>query len=1362
MGNQLTGIAPSQIQPVDQYLTDIPDYQYENSLGSTRFFKVARARTKEGLAVVKVFVIHDPSLPLSSHRNKLEDIHIRLQGCTSNCLPFQKAIHSDKAALLFRQYVKDSLYDRISTRPFLNRIEKKWLAFQLLCALNQCHRIKVCHGDIKAENVMITSWNWLLLTDFASFKPTYLPEDNPSDFSYFFDTSRRRCCYIAPERFVESGLKNQEGAGQTIDLTSNDEVKSGDITPPMDIFSAGCVICELFTEGTPPFDFSQLLAYRNGEYSPWKVLEKIDDSYIRDLVRHMIKKDPSHRLSAEEYMIQQRGKAFPEYFYTFLKIYLQQFVSAPFIPPDDRITRIKREFPRIVKSLCPQEERSEENVGLVLIISLISSSARKLHFCNTKLMALQLLLEASKFVTTDIILDRIIPNMLNFANDQFPRVRAEVIQMVTQCLLDIDSIPRSDANVFPEYIFPNITHLTQDPVVMVRAAYAENIAKLAETALRVLEMTQRIDLEETEEEETVDGLLYQASYDIELLTLQETIQQKVVTLLSDPDNSVKRALLENGITKLCVFFGRQKANDVLLSHMITFLNDKTDWHLRGSFFDNIVGVAAYVGWQSCSILKPLLDQGLSDPEEYVVHKTLGALKALTELGLIQKAMLQEFLHEVVPFLAHPGIWIRQGAVGFISALTRTFNIADVHCKVLPALQPCLKKPVLQVDKEIFLLNALQDPIPRPVFDYVLRVVQPERLFDILRERQYMRSIIRPGHRTNYSELDETMSQVFKKLSSFGMDESHEDKILAMKDYVLKLHRNRAGSVETKLEVGDSPGRFCIVGPGKSITRRHAELIKQKDSKQQGMDLTTSSRSSKKAQLKEQSVNMNSEWKSMFGSNESDSSTASMSSKAKTLQKTAESLEKKLNTSQIVSQTSSSSSSGSFVTMSQSQVSSEGSIRSLTDKGSDKNPITKYNNCKISLRNIVHRKREHYSAESKDLLEIAWERRPPPSNWKPKGLLMAQLQEHRAAINRIQVSHDHAFFASASNDGTVKLWETEKLEGNSVANRSKQTLKNTSLPGEKVKGLVFCEAPGPSLSLASFTDLGAIHIYKIETGKASWNRDLSVDKPDYGNIVDMSFFDTGVQSVLSYATVNGFLVGHDLRTNKEVWKLRNDPKAGLITSFAVHHSQCWLAVGTSSGTHVCWDMRFQLPINSIAHPTGARVRRLIMHPQEQSWLISATQGNNEVSIWDVETGARQKVLWASPTPTLSLNQASHHSVYGLHMAVTDTNVFMLTGGSDMRARFWDLSHPANSFILAGAASDPVQQTGVNYRAKLVDGVEVIQELYTKKQVTSDDAPRRGPEPPPQGHRDIISDINLCQSSQCMVITGSRDGVIKVWK
>ena len=44
-------------------------------------------------------------------------------------------------------------------------------------------------------------------------------------------------------------------------------VEAGDLTPAMDIFSAGCVLIELFTE-TPPFTFAQLLAYRAGEYQP--------------------------------------------------------------------------------------------------------------------------------------------------------------------------------------------------------------------------------------------------------------------------------------------------------------------------------------------------------------------------------------------------------------------------------------------------------------------------------------------------------------------------------------------------------------------------------------------------------------------------------------------------------------------------------------------------------------------------------------------------------------------------------------------------------------------------------------------------------------------------------------------------------------------------------------------------------------------------------------------------------------------------------------------------------------------------------------------------------------------------------------
>jgi len=67
-------------------------------------------------------------------------------------------------------------------------------------------------------------------------------QDNPADFSYFFDTSRRRTCYIAPERFVESSWRTVDPTKDmsNLDLTTS-EVKKGDLTPSMDIFSTGSV-----------------------------------------------------------------------------------------------------------------------------------------------------------------------------------------------------------------------------------------------------------------------------------------------------------------------------------------------------------------------------------------------------------------------------------------------------------------------------------------------------------------------------------------------------------------------------------------------------------------------------------------------------------------------------------------------------------------------------------------------------------------------------------------------------------------------------------------------------------------------------------------------------------------------------------------------------------------------------------------------------------------------------------------------------------------------------------------------------------------------------------------------------------------
>ena len=44
---------------------------------------------------------------------------------------------------------------------------------------------------------------------------------------------------------------------------------------------ARCVIVELFTDGRPPFNLSQLLEYCNGQYKYEEVIQKISDKHIR-------------------------------------------------------------------------------------------------------------------------------------------------------------------------------------------------------------------------------------------------------------------------------------------------------------------------------------------------------------------------------------------------------------------------------------------------------------------------------------------------------------------------------------------------------------------------------------------------------------------------------------------------------------------------------------------------------------------------------------------------------------------------------------------------------------------------------------------------------------------------------------------------------------------------------------------------------------------------------------------------------------------------------------------------------------------------------------------------------------------------
>ena len=95
-----------------------------------------------------------------------------------------------------------------------------------------------------------------------------------------------------------------------------------------------------------------------------------------------------------------------------------------------------------------------------------------------------------------------------------------------------------------------------------------------------------------------------------LLEIQEVVQEQAVMLLVDASSYVKRAMLSS-IADLCLFFGRQKSSDAVLSHIMTYLNDP-EWLLRFAFFDGIVGVGAFIGIRAVEeYVLPLMLQSIS-------------------------------------------------------------------------------------------------------------------------------------------------------------------------------------------------------------------------------------------------------------------------------------------------------------------------------------------------------------------------------------------------------------------------------------------------------------------------------------------------------------------------------------------------------------------------------------------------------------------------------------------------------------------------------------------------------------------------------------------------------------------------------
>ncbi|TYZ60520.1 hypothetical protein PybrP1_009298 [[Pythium] brassicae (nom. inval.)] len=406
------------------------------------------------------------------------------------------------------------------------------------------------------------------------------------------------------------------------------------------------------------------------------------------------------------------------------------------------------------KTRRPRRQASEpwagDRNGIVIILSLVCSSIRHCEVPESKITAVYLIKALGKLTTDEVRLQRLVPFLLELFEDPSATVRALAIRTLTLLLSLVETFPLSDTSIFPQYILPAMSQFPSDPDELVRITFAECLPQLAATSRRFLEIAHAMKQRNLASSSASQAgmatpssrgfdlnaaaaspmYLASNSFDKELNKLHKMISRFVIQLAA-PDQKassalVKRALLVD-ITRLCVFFGRERTLDVVLPQLITFLNDR-DWELRGAFFDYIVGLCSFVGRVTVELyILPCIEQALFDVQEIVITKALECLSGLCQLGLFQKntSALVEKAKLTCSLLLHPSWWIRDAVLKLMVHIAIQMGSVDANVFLSPLLRQFLRKSMVFLLEEheqealIRLRDCCRPHVSRETFDAAL-------------------------------------------------------------------------------------------------------------------------------------------------------------------------------------------------------------------------------------------------------------------------------------------------------------------------------------------------------------------------------------------------------------------------------------------------------------------------------------------------------------------------------------------------------------------------------------------------------------------------------------------------------------------
>ncbi|XP_020578305.1 probable serine/threonine-protein kinase vps15 isoform X2 [Phalaenopsis equestris] len=1048
--------------------------------------------------------------------------------------------------------------------------------------------------------------------------------------------------------------------------------------------------------------------------------------------------------------------------------------------------------------------------GMVLIASLLCSCIRSVKQPQLRRAGVLMLRSCSFYIDDEDRLQHVLPYVIAMLSDPAAIVRCAALDTLCDVLALVRDFPPSDAKIFPEYILPMLSMLPDDPEESVRICYARNIFKIALAAYRFLICSKNLadtgsfdkvvptksQLLSTEPSVKKDA----ENSDAQLAQLRKSIAEVVQELVmgSKQTPSIRRALLQD-IGHLCFFFEQKQCNDFLLPILPAFLNDR-DEQLRAVFYGQIVFVCYFVGQRSVEeYLLPYIDQALTDGMEAVIVNALDCLSMLCRSGFLRKRILLDMIERSFPLLCYPSQWVRRSVATFIAASSQTLGPVDSYVYLYPILRPFLQREPPSLYSDSSLLSCLKPPVSKSVFYHVLEKTRSVDMLERQRKIWYNSS----GQSNNWETL-ENINWVAADLDPMKKTWNKEPVAQNIKISGNSVQKVTSSDVEViaKLRKENS---FLING-----------VMDERDSF-----------SSDKMQFSGFfSPNVNTSNSFLFdGPSEGIPIYSYMDKRSRGVLSKAPDTSTRLNSAGVASScmpcvgsankpTSLSNSvpprlvSGSFnettSIMAYDPYSHEiDPSLNITSKFQDVNVTDIVKTSSTSFGD------DKYQSDITVLPSFSRTSTIPDTGWKPRGVLVAHLQEHSSSVNDIAVSNDNSFFVSASSDSTVKIWDSRKLEKD-ISFRSRLTYSlgySQALCVSMLRGTpkVVVGASNGILHLFSidYVSRGLGNVVERYSGIVD-SRKQEVGGGAVLTLLNCSSSDSGICHTIIYSTREHGINLWDTRTDKAAWTFRVAPEEGFISSLVMGQCGNWFVSGSSRGILTLWDLRFLLPVNSWQYSTVCPVERMcLLIPSSNSTpamarpLIYVSAGCNEVALWNAETGSCHQVFRVASCDSVAemsnipralarpsskpiskqdmkRNSSSKYRIDelneppprlpGIRSLLPLPGGDLLTGGRDLKIRYWNHASPERSYSICGP-STPGLGNDEHYETRSSFGVQIVQEMNRRaaSSTQTQKALLAAAATDSAGcHRDSVLSLASVKLNQRLLISSSRDGAIKVWK